>query len=149
MVRDRSSFAGLLLRMAGSLGSCMSNGYRVRLWKLELHKLADELGVAITVCHLPPGTSKWNRIEHALFSFISMNWHGQKLVDHQTIVRLIGATTTRAGLRVQCELDTRTYEKGRTVTDAEMAAINLRPHAFHGEWNYTIAPKSVTTDGSS
>jgi len=126
-----------------------SNGYRVRLWKLELQKLADELGIAITVCHLPPGTSKWNRIEHALFSFISMNWRGQPLVDHMTILRLIGATTTASGLRVECALDDGKYEKGRKVSDAAMAALNLRPHEFHGEWNYTIAPRLVAIVGSS
>lgn len=126
-----------------------SNGYRVRLWKLELQKLADELNIAITVCHLPPSTSKWNRIEHALFSFISINWRGKPLVDYQTIVRLIGATTTTTGLRVQCALDERTYEKGRSVSNAEMAALNLQPHEFHGEWNYTFGPRQPATVGSS
>ncbi len=126
-----------------------SNGYRVRLWKLELQNLADELGIEITVCHLPPGTSKWNRIEHALFSFVSLNWRGQPLVDHQTIVRLIGATTTKSGLQVRCALDETLYEKGRTVSDQEMATVNLRPHAFHGEWNYTIAPRGRPAQGST
>jgi len=117
-----------------------SNGYRVRLWKFELQNLADELGLLITVCHLPPSTSKWNRIEHALFSFISSNGRGQPLVDYQTIVRLIGATTTTTDLRVERALDDRKYEKGRTVSDAEMAALHIRPHEFHGEWNYTFGP---------
>ena len=115
-----------------------SNGYRVRLWKLELQRLADELGMKITVCHLPPGTSKWNKIEHRLFSFISLNWRGRPLVDYQTIVQLIGATTTTKGLQVRCALDENKYEKGRKVTEAEMAALNLDRHEFHGDWNYTI-----------
>lgn len=126
-----------------------SNGYRVRLWKWELQKLADETGVTITVCHLPPGTSKWNRIEHALFSFISMNWRARPLVDYQTIISLIGATKSNSGLRVECVLDTSIYEKGRKVTDAEMATINLQPHQFHGEWNYSIAPRKGAADGST
>lgn len=126
-----------------------SNGYRVRLWKYELQKLADELCMDITVCHLPPSTSKWNRIEHALFSFISINWRGRPLEDYQTIVRLIGATSTKGGLRVQCALDERTYDKGRTVSDAEMAALNITTHAFHGEWNYTLGHRKTGFDGSS
>jgi hypothetical protein len=117
-----------------------SNGYRRRLWKLELQRLADELGIAITVCHLPPGTSKWNKIEHRLFSFITLNWRGRPLVDYQTIVQLIGATTTTKGLQVRCALDESEYEKGRKVTDAEMAALNLCRHEFHGDWNYTLSP---------
>ena len=121
-----------------------SNGYRLRLWKVELQRLADELGLEITVCHLPPGTSKWNKIEHRLFSFISLNWRGRPLVDYQTIVQLIGATTTTKGLKVQCALDESTYEKGRKVTDSEMAALNLNRHEFHGDWNYTLIP----SDGS-
>lgn len=117
-----------------------SNGYRTRLWKLELQRLADELGIPITVCHFPPGTSKWNQIEHRLFSFITMNWRGKPLRTYQTVVSLIAATTTRTGLEVQCELDPWGYEKGRKVSDQEMETINLRPHRFHGEWNYTIDP---------
>lgn len=117
-----------------------SNGSRVRLWKVELQRLADELGRKITVCHLPPGTSKWNKIEHRMFSFISLNWRGRPLEDYQTIVELIAATKTTKGLQVRCALDEGTYEKGRTVTDAEMAALNLHRHEFHGDWNYTIAP---------
>ena len=118
-----------------------SNGARVRLWKRELQALANELGLSITVCHLPPGTSKWNRIEHRLFSFISQNWRGKPLVSYQTIVQLIGATTTRTGLKVHCALDEARYPAGIKVSDAEMADLKLTPHAFHGEWNYTIEPK--------
>jgi len=118
-----------------------SNGARVRLWKHELQVLASELGLTITVCHLPPGTSKWNKIEHKLFSFITQNWRGKPLVSYQTIVQLIAATTTRTGLNVKAEIDYATYPAGVRVTDAEMAAINLSAHAFHGEWNYTIRPK--------
>jgi len=117
-----------------------SNGTRVRLWKRELQALADELGIPITVCHLPPGTSKWNKIEHRLFSFITQNWRGRPLVSYQTIVQLIAATTTDAGLKVQAEIDTNSYPAGIKVTDAEMDEINIRRHDFHGEWNYTISP---------
>jgi transposase len=117
-----------------------SNGYRTRLWKFELQRLADELGIPITVCHFPPGTSKWNKIEHRLFSFITFNWRGKPLRTYQTVVNLIAATTTRTGLEVQCELDPWSYEKGRKVSDEEMETIKLRPHRFHGEWNYTIDP---------
>jgi transposase len=119
-----------------------SNGYRLRLWKLELQGLVDELGFPITVCHLPPGTSKWNKIEHRLFSFITQNWRGKPLVTHQVIVNLIAATTTKKGLTVQSRLDDRTYPKGRRVSDKELALVNLVPHAFHGEWNYTILPRA-------
>jgi transposase len=118
-----------------------SNGARVRLWKLELQKLADELGLAITVCHLPPGTSKWNKIEHRLFSFITQNWRGKPLVSHQVIVQLIAATTTKTGLKVRCEIDPNSYPAGIKVADAELANINLQRHDFHGEWNYTISPR--------
>jgi transposase len=117
-----------------------SNGYRVRLWKLELQRLADELGFPITVCHLPPGTSKWNKIEHRLFSFISQNWRGKPLVTHQVIVSLIAATRTKTGLVVRTRLDERMYPKGRRVSDQQLAQVDLEPHAFHGEWNYTISP---------
>jgi DNA-binding phage protein len=115
-----------------------SNGYRVRAWKTELGRLAAETGLAITVCHLPPGTSKWNRIEHRLFSHISMNWRGRPLVSHEVIVDLIGATTTRTGLTVHAELDRRSYPKGVKVTDGALAAVPISRHDFHGEWNYTI-----------
>jgi len=118
-----------------------SNGYRLRLWKLELQKLADELGLSIMVCHLPPGTSKWNQIEHRLFSFITQNWRGKPLISHEAIVSLIAATKTATGLRVRCELDTGRYPKGVRVTDDELASVNLHRDDFHGEWNYTIAPR--------
>ncbi len=118
-----------------------SNGYRVRLWKLQLQRLANELEIPITVCHFPPGTSKWNKIEHRLFSFIAMNWRGKPLINYQTIVSLIAATTTDKGLEVRCELDENVYEKGRKVGNTEMAAINIQAHEFHGEWNYTIRPQ--------
>ena len=118
-----------------------SNGARVRLWKRELQLLADELGLTITVCHLPPGTSKWNKIEHRLFSFITQNWRGKPLVSYQTIVQLIASTTTRTGLNIKCTIDPNTYPAGVKVSDADMAALNLTPHKFHGEWNYTIAPR--------
>jgi transposase len=118
-----------------------SNGYRVRLWKRELQALADELGIEIAVCHLPPGTSKWNSIEHRLFSFISMNWRAKPLLSYLVIVQLIASTTTDAGLTVSCQLDGSTYEKGIKVSDAEMASLNIQPASFHGEWNYTIIPR--------
>ena len=117
-----------------------SNGYRLRLWKLELQGLVDELGFPVTVCHLPPGTSKWNKIEHRLFSFITKNWRGKPLVTHQVIVNLICATTTKTGLVVRSHIDNRIYPKGRRVSDKQLALVNLEPHAFHGEWNYTIHP---------
>jgi hypothetical protein len=118
-----------------------SNGSRVRLWKVELQKLADELGLTIVVLHLPPGTSKWNKIEHRLFSFISRNWRGRPLVDYRTIVELIGATTSSAGLTVRCELDENLYPAGIKVTDREMAELNILRNDFHGEWNYMIKPR--------
>ena len=118
-----------------------SNGYRLRLWKLELQKLADETGLEIAVCHFPPGTSKWNKIEHRLFSAISQNWRGKPLVSHEVVVKLIGATTTRTGLRVRSELDTNRYPAGRAVSDAELDAIYLRRDGFHGEWNYSLLPR--------
>jgi hypothetical protein len=111
-----------------------SNGARVHLWKRELQVLADELGITITVCHLPPGTSKWNRIEHRLFAFITMNWRGKPLVSYQVIVQLIANTTTDTGLTVACRLDANAYEKGIQVSKAEMAALNIQPANFHGEW---------------
>jgi hypothetical protein len=117
-----------------------SNGYRVRLWKVELQRFANEMGLEVNVCHLPPGTSKWNKIEHRLFSHISMNWRGRPLVSHEVVVELLGATTTRQGLQVQAELDTGTYPKDIKVSDAEMAALHVTPDSFHGEWNYTIQP---------
>ena len=118
-----------------------SNGNRVRLWKREIQRLADETGLAITVAHLPPGTSKWNKIEHRLFAYISQNWRGKPLVSHQVILQLIAATTTDTGLTVTCDIDANSYPKGVTVTDAEMAEINIELDPFHGEWNYTIRPR--------
>ena len=117
-----------------------SNGPQVKLWKRELQRLANEIGLKITVTHLPPGTSKWNKIEHRLFAFITMNWRGKPLVSHQAIVQLIGSTTTDTGLEVRCEIDANLYPKGIKVTDEEMEAINIARNEFHGEWNYTISP---------
>lgn len=122
-----------------------SNGSRVRLWKVELQKLADELGLTVAVLHLPPGTSKWNKIEHRLFSFISRNWRGRPLTDYRTIVELIGATTSTAGLTVRCQLDENLYPSGIKVSDEEMAELNILRDDFHGEWNYTIKPKLPET----
>lgn len=117
-----------------------SNGSRVRLWKFELQKLANELGIPIRVSHFPPGTSKWNKIEHRLFSYISMNWRGKPLVSHETIVNLIAATTTKKGLKVRAELDTGHYPKGIKVTEEELKTIRILREDFHGEWNYSIIP---------
>jgi len=119
-----------------------SNGSRVRLFKIELQKLADETGLTVRVCHYPPGTSKWNKIEHRLFCHITQTWRGKPLVSHETVVELIAATTTRTGLIVRCELDTREYPKGIKVSDDEMAALNIEGDAFHPEWNYAIRPKT-------
>jgi len=123
-----------------------SNGPRLRLWKVELQGFADAAGLAVTVCHLPPGTSKWNTIEHRLFAHISMNWRGRPLVSHEVVVDLIGATTTREGLRVQAELDTAIYPTKIKVSNADLATVRLTPHAFHGEWNYTIDPTELRTE---
>jgi transposase len=129
--------ADSLLITADSGGS---NGSRLRLWKWELHQLASDTGMSITVCHFPPGTSKWNKIEHRLFSYIAMNWRGKPLTSLAVIVNLIGSTTTAAGLRVRAEIDRGTYAKGITVSDHQMGTIRLKRHAFHGDWNYTIHP---------
>jgi hypothetical protein len=118
-----------------------SNGARVRLWKTELQKLADETGLVVHVHHYPPGTSKWNRIEHRLFCHITQNWRGRPLTDRLAVVELIGATTTRTGLKVECAIDDSTYEKGVKVSDAEMASIDITGDQFHPEWNYTIKPR--------
>jgi hypothetical protein len=118
-----------------------SNGVRLRLWKRELQRFADETGLAVTVAHLPPGTSKWNRIEHRLFAYISQNWRGKPLVSHYVIIQLIAATTTETGLTVTCDIDRNSYPKGIEVTDAEMTALNIQRNAFHGDWNYTISPR--------
>ena len=119
-----------------------SNGYRLRLWKVELQLLADQTGLAIRVCHFPPGTSKWKKVEHRLFSFISSNWRGEPLRDYETVVRLIANTTTAKGLTVTCRLDRRKYPAGRKVSDEEMAAVNIIALRFHGEWNYIIRPRA-------
>lgn len=123
-----------------------SNGYRLRLWKHQLQHLADELQLPISVCHFPPGTSKWNKVEHRLFSFISTNWRGEPLMNYETIVRLIATTTTAAGLQVTCTLDRRKYAVGKKVSDAEMKAIRIVKDKFHGEWNYTIRPNPLGDD---
>jgi hypothetical protein len=117
-----------------------SNGPQMRLWKRELQRFANEADLKITVTHLPPGTSKWNKIEHRLFAFITMNWRGKPLVSHQVIVQLIGSTSTETGLKVCCEIDRNLYPKGLKVTEREMQAVNIARHNFHGEWNYTISP---------
>jgi hypothetical protein len=135
--RARYPGAGRLVITADCGGS---NGARVRLWKRELQRFANETGLAVTVAHLPPGTSKWNRIEHRLFAYISQNWRGKPLVSHQVIIQLIGATTTDTGLTVTCDIDAGSYPKGIKVSDAEMDALNLERHTFHGDWNYTITP---------
>ena len=116
------------------------------MWKRELQKLANELGLDIVVSHLPPGTSKWNKIEHRLFSFISQNWRAKPLVSYRVIVELISATTTQTGLTVRCQLDTSQYPKGVVVSDAEMAILNIKRAEFHGEWNYTISPNIYPPD---
>jgi transposase len=118
-----------------------SNGHRVKLWKSELQKLADETGLSISVSHLPPGTSKWNKIEHRLFSQITQNWRGRPLISHETVVNLIASTKNSKGLTVKCQLDTNQYQKGIKVTDEELKALNIERNAFHGEWNYTISPR--------
>jgi hypothetical protein len=118
-----------------------SNGARVRLWKWELQRLADETGLEIAVCHFPPGTSKWNKIEHRLFSYISQNWRGKPLISHQVIIDLIAATTTTTGLTVKSKIDTNTYEKGLKVSDQQMAELQLRREKFHGDWNYKLLPR--------
>jgi hypothetical protein len=118
-----------------------SNGYRLRQWKMELQGFADSTGISIRVCHFPPGTSKWNKVEHRLFSFISSNWRGEPLCDYETIVRLIAGTTTAKGLKVTCRLDRHRYPVGCKVSDKEFATVNITPDLFHGEWNYTIQPR--------
>ena len=119
-----------------------SNGNRLRLWKTELQQLADETALEIHVCHFPPGTSKWNKIEHRLFSFIARNWRGEPLISRQAVVSLIGATTSTAGLKVYAQLDENSYERAIKITDTQLAKVNLTPDEFHGEWNYTIKPSA-------
>jgi hypothetical protein len=135
MGRTRYPKATELLITADGGGS---NGSRNRLWKLKLQGLADEMGLRISVCHFPPGTSKWNKIEHRLFSFISMNWRGRPLINVETVVNLIANTTTETGLRIQAELDQNNYQKGIKVSDKEFKTINLKEANFHGKWNYSI-----------
>ncbi len=138
MGRKAYAKARSLLITADSGGS---NGARVRLWKWELQRFADETGLTIHVCHLPPGTSKWNKIEHRMFSFISKNWRGRPLLTHATIVNLIGATRTQTGLTVRCVLDRRQYPKKVKISDEQMQTIHLKPASFHGEWNYAVRPR--------
>jgi len=140
--RSLYSQARVLLITADGGGS---NGSRLRLWKLELQKFADENDLAISVCHFPPGTSKWNKVEHRLFSFISSNWRGEPLRDYETIVNLISRTTTAKGLHVTCRLDRRKYPIGRKVTDDEINRVNLKRNTFHGDWNYTIHPSAFNS----
>lgn len=132
--------ASHLLITADSGGS---NSARSRLWKVELQKLANQTGLTITVCHFPPGTSKWNKIEHRMFSFITTNWRGKPLIDRATIVNLIGSTQTQEGLKIRCELDTNKYQKGIKVPDAQLEKVKLKKHIFHGDWNYTISPNNI------
>ena len=155
---DTAAFAvASIRRWWDSMGQCLypnekklfitadgggSNGYRVKLWKMELQNLADETGLEISVSHFPPGTSKWNKIEHRLFSHITQNWRGKPLISHETVVNLIAATTTRKGLRVECELDTNIYPKGIKISDKQLSELNLQRDEFHGEWNYTIRPRT-------
>lgn len=133
--------ASELLITADSGGS---NSSRNRLWKVELQKLSNRTGLTITVCHFPPGTSKWNKIEHRMFSFITQNWRGKPLIDRATIVNLIGSTKTKEGLKIRCELDTQAYPKGIKVPDTQLEKVKLKKHTFHGDWNYTIYPNKKT-----
>ena len=138
----RARYAGMReLMITADCGG--SNGARVRLWKLELQKLADEIRLPIKVCHYPPGTSKWNRIEHRLFCHITQSWRGRPLTSVATMIELIGATTTKSGLKVECALDPRNYEKGIKVSDAQMRALDIRGDTFHPEWNYTVTPRTL------
>ena len=141
MGQTRYPEAGRLMITADGGGS---NGHRARLWKTELQKLASTLRIPITVCHLPPGTSKWNKIEHRLFSFITLNWRGKPLRSFKTIVQLIAATTTTTGLTVRAELDKNKYPKSVKISDAQLAAINLTRHDFHGDWNHTLTPQEAS-----
>ncbi len=138
MGRERYPHANRLMITADGGGS---NGSRVRLFKVELQTLADETGLTLQICHFPPGTSKWNKIEHRMFCHITQTWRGQPLTSRLAVVKLIAATTTNTGLQVRCELDTRTYPKSIKVSDAEMDTLNITGDPFHPEWNYTIAPR--------
>lgn len=137
MGNKRYRYAKKLLIFADAGGS---NSYRSRLWKKEIQKFSTKENIEITVCHFPPGTSKWNKIEHRLFSFISINWRGKPLISYEVIINLIASTKTNSGLQVKARLDKNEYEKGLKVTPREMQKINLLKHPFHGEWNYTIRP---------
>jgi hypothetical protein len=139
MGQDAYPQAGRLLVTADGGGS---NGARVRLWKVGLQRIADETGMEVWMCHFPPGTSKWNKIEHRMFSFISKNWRGKPLVSHEVIVNLIAATTTRKGLKIKCALDLAKYPTARKVSDDEVRELNMTRFDFHGEWNYMLAPKT-------
>jgi hypothetical protein len=143
--RKRYPAAARLLITADCGGS---NGARVRLWKVELQKLADQTGLAITVAHHPPGTSKWNRIEHRMFAFITQNWRGKPLLSHKVIVQLIAATTTTEGLNIACAIDATSYPKGAKISDRQILDINMRADTFHPEWNYTILPKRNRSSSS-
>jgi hypothetical protein len=123
-----------------------SNGSRSRTWKFYLQRLTDELRLAITVCHYPPGTSKWNKIEHRMFSFISINWRGQPLVSFETVINMISATTTKSGLKIRALLDTNDYPTGVKITDRQMKDLQVTPHELHGQWNYTITPRTGESD---
>jgi Rhodopirellula transposase DDE domain len=138
MGRPAYTGASSLLITADAGGS---NGSRLRLWKWELQRFASQTGLSITVCHFPPGTSKWNKIEHRLFSHIATNWRGKPLVSLAVVVSLIGSTTTAAALRVRSEIDHGSYPKGTVVTDQQMALVSLKRHSFHGDWNYTVRPR--------
>ncbi len=142
MGRKRYPEAERLLITADAGGS---NGSRLRLWKTEIQKLADQMQIPISICHFPPGTSKWNKIEHRLFSFISQNWRGKPLVSHAVIVKLIAATRTETGLKVKARLDTNSYPGGMKVSNADLNGIKLRPDSFHGDWNYTIFPRTAAS----
>ena len=144
MGRPAYSKASHLLITADSGGS---NSSRSRLWKVELQKMANQTGLAITVCHFPPGTSKWNKIEHHMFSFITKNWRGKPLTDRVTIVNLIGSTKTKEGLKIRCELDAKNYPKGIKVSDSQLKKVKLKKHKFHGDWNYTIRPNKKSDWG--
>ncbi|MGC9259668.1 MAG: ISAzo13 family transposase, partial [Phycisphaerae bacterium] len=140
--RDHYPKARSLLLCADGGGS---NSSRTRAWKYHLQQLADELGLPITVCHYPPGTSKWNKIEHRMFSHISMNWAGQPLVSYEAVVNLIGATTTRKGLKIQARLDAKAYATKIKISNQQMKTVSLAPHVTHPKWNYTIIGKNAKT----
>jgi hypothetical protein len=133
-----SSNAKFILITADSGGS---NGYRRKAWKVEIQNFSDETGLIISVCHFPPGTSKWNKIEHRLFSAITQNWRGRPLISLETVVNLIGSTKTETGLKVKCDIDTSLYPTGFKVSDEQMDQLRIHPNDFHGEWNYTITPR--------